>query len=248
MNLPARLVSDKRFKLLLFFATGLILDGALLSQLIMQVSGGPRNEAMDFSEQVPEEVAELAIFPDGLPPFISSGGIFVPEKIFFNIGIGLGGLLFCLCGIELFLRTHHVLRQGRSLVLPMFCTLGQCLMAILVGGCLFMLTHHPFDVSFKMHVLYANSIFYGSLAWGLLLILSRMGLDRELSCRGWPLNRLRWLLLMTGIICFALMLELVMWLQFNAAALFEWLMTFSTLGLALTLLPIVRTGESQASG
>ena len=39
MNLPARLVSDKRFKLLLFFATGLILDGALLSQLIMQVSG-----------------------------------------------------------------------------------------------------------------------------------------------------------------------------------------------------------------
>ncbi len=188
----------------------------------------------------------MAIFPDGLPPFISSGGIHYPEKAVFDVGLGLGGLVFVFLAIELFLRTRGALSVARSSILRHLLNLGQLLAALLVGGSLVMITRYPFDVSFMEHLFYANNIFYGSLAWGGLLTLARGGLDRQLACCRLKLNLLRWILLTVGIASYVLMTMLAAKQSFNGAAFFEWLLTISTELLTLSLLPILAAAAGSA--
>jgi len=250
MNIPSRLTSDGLFRRAIILGVVLVLGGSVVSQLLMQMGGGPRHQPLDFSAQLPsdfsEDLKKVAIFPDGLPPFISSGGIHYPEKAVFDVGLGLGGLVFAFLAIELFLRTRGALSVARASILRHLLNLGQLLAALLVGGSLVMITRYPFDVSFLKHLFYANNIFYGSLAWGGLLILARGGLDRQLACCRLKLNLLRWILLAVGIASYVLMTMLAAKQSFNGAAFFEWLLTISTELLTLSLLPILAGAAGSA--
>ena len=243
MNIPSRLTSDRLFRRAIMLGVVLVLGGSVGSQLLMQLGGGPRHQPLDFSDQLPshfsEDLKKVAIFPDGLPPFISSGGLYYPDKAVFDVGLGLGGLVFAFLAIELFLRTRSTLSEARGSIVRHLLNLGQLLAALLVGGSLVMITRYPYNVNFLGHLFYANNIFYGSLAWGGLLTLARGGLDRPLGCCGLKINLLRWILLAVGIASYVLMTMLAAQQSFNGAAFFEWLLTISTELLTLSLLPIL---------
>jgi hypothetical protein len=251
MNIPGRLTSDRFFRWAIILGVVLVLGGSMVSQLLMQLGGGPRHEPHDYSSQLPrdypEGLKEMAIFPDGLPPFISSGGLYYPDKAVFDVGLGLGGLVLAFLAIELLLRTRRQLIRKRASIVRQLLNLGQLMAALLVGGSLVMITRHPFDESFLTHLSYANKIFVGSLAWGGLLILARGGLDRQLTCCRLKLNLLRWILLGVGIASYFLMTTLAAQTSFNGAALFEWLLTISTEMLTLSLLPILAASPERAS-
>ena len=111
MGLPGQLSSDRFFRRVIILGVVLVLGGSVGSQLLMQVGGSPRHEPLDFSEQLPEALKGVAQFPDGLPPFISSGGLYYPDKAVFDLGLGLGGLVFWFLGLEIFLRTRAELAR-----------------------------------------------------------------------------------------------------------------------------------------
>jgi hypothetical protein len=250
MNIPDRLTSDRFFHKAIIVGVCLVLGASVVSQLLMQLGGGDRDKPLDFSKQLDgydDDFKKMAIFPKGLPPFISSGGLHYPEKAVFDLGLGLGGLVFWFLGLEIFLRTRAELaRQQASRARHLFNG-GQLLATLLVGGSLVMTTRYPFDISFLKHLFFATGIFYGSLAWGLLLILARSGLDRQLACCGWKLNRLRWVLLGVAVASFLLTAFLVRRGENNGAALFEWLLAISSQGLVLSLLPtlVVAAGSAE---
>jgi hypothetical protein len=250
MNIPGRLTSDRLFRRTIILGVVLVLGGSVVSQLLMQMGGGERDKPQNFSDQLPshfsEDLKKVAIFPHGLPPFISSGGIHYPEKAVFDVGLGLGGLVFAFLAIELFLRTRNTLSEARASIVRHLLNLGQLLAALLVGGSLVMITRYPFNVNFLGHLFYANNIFYGSLAWGGLLTLARGGLDRQLACCRLKLNLLRWILLAVGIASYVLMTMLAGKQSFNGAAFFEWLLTISTELLTLSLLPILAVAAESA--
>ena len=239
MSIPSQLSSDRVFRSAILLGVVLVLGGSVGSQLLMQVGGSPRHEPLDFSEQLPDALKGVAQFPDGLPPFISSGGLYYPDKAVFDLGLGLGGLVFAFLAIQLFLRTSSQISGAGASIVRHLLNVGQLLAALLVGGSLVMITQYPFNVSFLKHLFYANNIFYGSLAWGGLMTLARGGLDRQLACCRLKLNLWRWILLGVGVVSYLLMTTLAAQKSFNGAALFEWLLTISTEILTLSLLPIL---------
>ena len=246
MSIPSQLSSDRVFRSAILLGVVLVLGGSVGSQLLMQVGGSPRHEPLDFSEQLPDALKGVAQFPDGLPPFISSGGLYYPDKAVFDLGLGLGGLVFAFLAIELFLRTSSQISGAGASIVRHLLNVGQLLAALLVGGSLVMITQHPFNVSFLKHLFYANNIFYGSLAWGGLMTLARGGLDRQLACCRLKLNLWRWILLGVGVVSYLLMTTLAAQKSFNGAALFEWLLTISTEMLTLSLLPILAAAADSA--
>jgi len=84
MSIPSQLGSDRFFRRAILLGVVLVLGGSVGSQLLMQLGGSPRHEPLDFSEQLPEALKGVAQFPDGLPPFISSGGLYYPDKVVFG--------------------------------------------------------------------------------------------------------------------------------------------------------------------
>ncbi|MDP7206714.1 MAG: hypothetical protein QGH11_14160, partial [Pirellulaceae bacterium] len=151
MNIPSRLTSDRLFRRAIILGVVLVLGGSVGSQLLMQMGGGLRHQPLDFSAQLPsdfsEDLKKVAIFPDGLPPFISSGGLYYPDKAVFDVGLGLGGLVFSFLAIEIFLRTRSTLSEARASIVRHLLNLGQLLSALLVGGSLVMITRYPFNVN-----------------------------------------------------------------------------------------------------
>ena len=229
-------MDDLWYRRLIVLAVSLVIGASVGSQILMQLGGGPRNERMDLSDQIGDDFKGLAIFPDGLPPFISSAGLFYPEKAIFDWGLGLGGIIFCILGIEVTVRTQRELISTGANVLRTALNLGQLIAALGVGVSLVMLTRYPFNVSFLNHLLIANGIFYGSMVWGGLLTLARSGLDGKIQWRGFSINHGRWLLVVMGVVSYFLMTGFGAQRSFNLSALFEWLLTLSSEAITLTLL------------
>ena len=232
----AGLMDDRWYRRLIVVAVCLVIGASVGSQLLMQFGGGPRDEPMDLSDQIGEDFQGLAIFPDGLPPFISSGGLFYPEKAIFDWGLGLGGIVFCILAIELTIRTQRELISRESHRLRTALNLGQFIAALVVGISLVMLTQYPFHLYFLNHLLVANGIFYGSMVWGGLLTLARSGLDGKIQWQGFSLNHWRWLLVVIGVASYFLMTGFGAQRSFHLSALFEWLLTLSSEAITLTLL------------
>jgi hypothetical protein len=246
MALPEKLVSDELLRKAVYAGVILVLGACLLSQVMMQLGGGVRDQPLDLSDQLPDNMDDraegAAMFPDGLPPFISSGGVFYPEKAVFDVGLALGGILTMLLAVELFLRTGAGLKGSDGSIWRRGANVGQLVTGVVMGGSLVMLTRHPFNVELVTHLFYAMNIFYGTFIWGAFLTFSRGRLDANLTFRkGWPLSNIRWGLVLVGFISMQLMLILLANNLINGSAFFEWAMTFAVEAQILTILPILAT-------
>lgn len=246
MSLPQSLVSDQLLRKAIIYGVILILGACIISQVLLQLGGPPRDEKIDVTDQFGDAVGNETILFDPKAPFISSGGAFYPEKAVFDVGLFLGGLLFIGFGIEIFLRTQDGLGSLRDSPWRSLFNLVQLLSASIVGGSLVMLTQHPYNVSIVMHIVYAMAIFQFGIVWMAALTLSRWKLDSEVRHRGWSINRLRLSLTLVGFASFQLMTLLIALDSFVASAFFEWTLTFAFDLTALTLLPIIARSETES--
>ena len=248
MALPDRLVSDQLLSKAIKAGVVLVLGACILSQIMLQLGGDPRDEPIDVTDQLPESVANDTGLLDARAPFISSGGLFYPEKAVFDIGLVLGGLLFLGLGVEMFVRTQDGLGPIKRSPWRSLFNLAQLGTALVVGTSLVMLTRNPFNISFLAHIMYAMLIFQVGVAWTAALTLSRWSLDCGLLWRGLSINRIRLALVTSGFLSFQLMIYLITSGQLYTSAVFEWTLTFSMEATALTLLPLLvaaSKGESE---
>ena len=90
-----QIFNDEHFRKAIQWTVCLIVFCCIVSQIMMQLAGGERDEPLDLSGQVPREMQENGglVFEDGYPPFVSSAGALMPEKIVFNLGLFSGGLM-----------------------------------------------------------------------------------------------------------------------------------------------------------
>ena len=244
MTLPDKLLEDALLRKVIYTGVILIIGACVISQVLMQFGGGIRDEPMDLSSHLPadsqRQADDAVIFENGLPPFISSGGLFYPEKAVFDIGLGLGGLLTILLSADLFLRTKSGLKASGGSRWRQGANVGQLVTGIIIGGSLVMLTRNPFNVALVAHIFYAMNIFYGSFIWGAFIAFSRKGLDSELkSVGGYPLSTVRWGLVLAGFASFQAMMILLAYNFIYESAFFEWALTFAGEAQVLTIIPIL---------
>jgi len=249
MKIPDNLLSDQNTRRMIFLGVICVLGSCIISQVMMQMGGGPRDEPMDLSDQVSEfgdGSAETHVtFPDGLPPFISSAGAFYPEKAVFDFGLFFGGIIFIIFGIEIFLRTNSDLNSSNGSMIRKISNFGALITSLVIGASMVMITRHPFNTSLVLHIFYAMNIFYGTFIWGSFFAISRglLDSDRKFSIRKkgifWrmKLNKIRWILVASGFISFQLMIYFVANGMANTSAFFEWTLTFTAELQVLSFLP-----------
>ena len=242
MNLPNKIFSDNTFRKVLIAGVIIVLGACIISQTLMQLGGGPRDEYMDLTDQLPENrdnsIDHTMIFEEGLPPFISSGGLFYPEKAVFDLGLGLGGLLFILISLEIFLRTNNELTEVSAPLWRKVANICQLASGVVIGVSLFMITHYPFNVNLIAHLAYAMNIFHSSIIWGAAYTLSRAPMDSELrTLKGFSVTKVRWSLTVGTLLSFLLMTTLVPLGYGGLGALAEWCLTFCAELNLLTFLP-----------
>ncbi|MCH2349637.1 MAG: hypothetical protein MK233_06910, partial [Candidatus Poseidoniales archaeon] len=126
---------------LLLAAVAITLATCIISQVMLQLGGGPRDEQLDLSDQL-EDLDRTLVF-DGLPPFISSAGVYYPERAVFEVGLSIAGLLFILLGLVLALRTEGDLKAGDGTNIRRLFNLAGLLLAGLSGASLVIMTRHP---------------------------------------------------------------------------------------------------------
>ena len=121
MQLPQNLVSDRVLRTILILGVCMVLGTSIITQIMLQTGENVRANSVDLSDQVPgsdDYFNSLVLFPEGLPPFISSGGVYSPEITIFNIGFKIAGILFILIGLEVFLRTAASLNLDDNIYIP----------------------------------------------------------------------------------------------------------------------------------
>ena len=225
------MMRDETLRRALILGVVLTVGSLLLSQVMMQVAGGPRDQTIDLSDQMPGD--ETLEFEGGLPPFISSGGAFQPEKTVFDIGLALSGLLMIALSFEIFQRTDPTPRK-RKIANRIALASG-----VIVGFSMLNLTAHPLTTSLMPHIFWAMNIFWGAQIWIGCLTYARADIDAELTWRGHDINRIRWSLFAVAILSFQLMTALLATQQLVESALFEWTLTFSAEAMILTLIPTI---------
>mgnify|MGYP001209634727 CR=1 FL=1 len=249
MNLPTNMFSDKNTRRIIFLGVICVLGSCIVSQVMMQMGGGPRDQPMDLSDQVSGigdgTAGSHATFPDGLPPFISSAGAFYPEKAVFDFGLFIGGIIFIIFGLEIFLRSNSELISSNGSIVRKICNFGALITSLVIGVSMMMITRHPFNTSLVMHIFYAMNIFYGTFIWGSFFAVSRGTLDSEIKVNilnrekgmRFKLNHLRWILVASGFISFQLMLLYIANGMAITSAFFEWTLTFTAELQVISFLP-----------
>ena len=247
MKIPTNLLSDGNTRRMIFLGVICVLGCCIISQVMMQMGGGPRDQPMDLSEQISDlgdgSAGSHATFPDGLPPFISSAGAFYPEKAVFDFGLFFGGIIFVIFGIEIFLRTNSDLISTNGSIIRKFSNFGTLITSIVIGFSMMMITRHPFNTSLVLHIFYAMNIFYGTFIWGSLFAISRGMIDSKRMFQigkndfRMKLNNVRWILVAAGFISFQLMVFFVAKGMANTSAFFEWTLTFAAELQVLSFLP-----------
>lgn len=231
-------LSDKVLKNLIFLAAIMIIGTTVLTQILLQTGGGVRDEPIDLSDQVPEMFDSLAIFPEGLPAFISSGGVFPPENLFFNVGLKVGGILYILIGLEVFLRTNLKLdsnceKEKRYNSISLVCT-------TLAGLNIFMLTFFPMDKNLIFHLICAFLIFIPVVIWTFTIFYSRRKIDSEINFRNFSLNNIRKKIAYLCLFSFFLMIfgnHQIAGISLLGSVIGEWSLMFTSQLQVLTLIP-----------
>ncbi|MDG1524488.1 MAG: hypothetical protein P8Q90_00240 [Candidatus Thalassarchaeaceae archaeon] len=210
----------------------IIVGSCLISQVMMQLGGGERDQPVDLSDQVPDDFGDDGlIFEDGFPPFISSAGAFMPERAVFNFGLFTGGLVMIFISFEIFHRTKP---EGRKRKVSNVVALVS---GIFIGFSMMQIVAHPFNTSIIMHIFWAMNIFWCAQIWIGTLAYARGDLDSDVSWKRYPIHQIRWALFATAVISFQAMTVLVATGHLVESAIFEWTLTFSAEAMMLSLIP-----------
>ena len=210
----------------------LVVGCCIISQVMMQLGGGERDERVDLTDQAPDGFEDEGfIFEDGFPPFISSAGAFMPEQFVFNFGLFTGGVVMILLSFEIFHRTKP---EGTK---RNVANVTALITGIVIGFSMMQIVAHPFNTSLIMHIFWAMNIFWGAQLWIATLAYARGEIDAEIQWRGWEINRIRWGLFAVSIISFQAMTALVATGHLVESAILEWTLTFSAEAMILTLIP-----------
>lgn len=220
---------DERRSKLLKLAIGAIIVTALLSQLLLQIGGGLRDEPLDFTEQL-EQLEQPLIFEDGLPPFISSAGVYAPESIIFGIGFTISGILFILLAYEMAVCNSLKLSRHESTSLHIRSNNLGMLVGMFTGASLIIISWTPMHTQLIAHVALALQIFYGGMLWASLATISRSRIDSKKQFKNIPMNLLRWGLIAITFISLQLSGLAIANDSLNLAAAFEWVLFFSQVG------------------
>ena len=103
-----QIFDDQGFKRAIQIGVILVVGCCIVSQLMMQLGGGERDQPLDLTDQVPEDVdIDGLVFENGFPPFISSAGAFMPEKAVFDFGLFCGGVVMIFLSFSIFTGSHR---------------------------------------------------------------------------------------------------------------------------------------------
>ena len=245
MGVPQKILSDDKLRAIILLGVILVIGTSVITQVILQMGENIRGTPIDLSSQLPKWSDDffnsLVLYPNGLPPFISSGGVYSPENIIFNIGFRIAGVLFVLIGIEIFLRTASSLdlenkkRRRDNLI--------ALISSILAGSSLFMITFFPFDTKLLLHVLMASIIFISIGLWVFMLLNSRKDIDNDIIFRKQSLNSVRRKIAFFGLFCFIFMILFVSLNMQAIGAIGECGLMLSGQLQTLTIIPILNSNE-----
>lgn len=231
-------MSDAHFRKAIIGAVCFVVAACIISQIMMQLADGQRDDPLTFDGKIPEELhSDEIVFEDGLPPFISSAGGFYPERAVFDVGIGIGGLMMIGFSFEIF---HRSKPSGD---LRKYANVCGLVTGVVVGFAMFNIISYPFNTEFDMHIFWAMVIFGGAQIWALCLTVARSEIDSELSWKDWGVNNIRWALFATIVASFYLMLILVYSGHYIIGAVFEWLLMLASQAFLLTIVPTLGRAE-----
>lgn len=196
---------------------------AVTTQLVVQLRGGPRNERMDLSDQFTFQGKGL-VFENGLPPFISSGGVFSPESIIFGIGLTIAGFLLSWLAFEMAKETSKQLQKTTVSRVHTWSNNVGLLAGFSSGTALILMSWTPMNTKLITHLILALIVFCGALLWSVSVTIARTGLDEKITWRGKKITHWRW-----GIIAvtfFSMQLTFLMAVigRLNVSAFFEWIL------------------------
>ena len=229
-----RLFNDIHLRKAILTGVILVVACCLISQIMMQIGGGARDERLDLSDQVPEDFSGPGvIFEDGFPPFISSAGAFMPEKLVFNVGMFGGGLIMIFLSFEIFHRTKP---DSTKRKIANVIALGS---GILIGFSMMQIVAFPFNTDMMLHIFWAMNIFWCAQVWIATLTYARGKIDSDIEWRGWKINKVRWSIFAIAILSFQAMTILTAMGMLIESAIFEWTLTFAAEAMMLTYIPIL---------
>jgi len=238
MELPQKIMSDKMLKTILILGVCVVLGTSIITQVMLQTGENIRGNSVDLSDQVlgsNDYFESLVIYPNGLPPYISSGGVYSPEISIFNIGFKIGGLLFILIGFDVYLRTNSSLnledkKERKYNNISLICSICS-------GFSLFMITFFPFDTKLIMHIIFAGLIFISIAMWVYSFLISRKKIDSEIEFKGQKLNEIRKKIAYFGIFSYLFMIFFVGLNIQSIGAIGEWCLMISGQLQTLTFIP-----------
>jgi hypothetical protein len=199
---------------------------AIISQIMMQLGGGARDELMDLSDQL-IVFGKAVIFENGLPPYISSAGVFAPESIVFGIGFSLVGMSIIWLSKEIWKETCNQFQEKYTTNLHLR-TNNIGLIAGMIGGIvLVFLAWTPMNTQLIAHLVMATIVFLGSILWTILVTVSRTIIDADKQWRGYNIIRLRWTLISVAFISLQLSIISFVLISTTVSAAFEWLLLIS---------------------
>jgi hypothetical protein len=216
---------------------------AVISQIMMQLGGGPRDELMDHSDQFHFQ-GNGAIF-DGLPPFISSAGVFPPESIVFGIGFSITGFLLIWLSYQLKLETS---KQFKNSTISNVHTLSNdfgLLAGITAGTSLIVLSWTPMNTKLVAHIILAILVFCSAIIWALLVTTARSKLDEKIIWRGKKITHWRWILIAVTFFSVQLTILFAFTGNFYISALFEWILLSGLIFSLATYYPIFSNSEDE---
>ena len=234
-----QIFNDEHFRKAIQWTVCLIVFCCIVSQIMMQLAGGERDEPLDLSDQVPREMQDNGglVFEDGYPPFVSSAGALMPEKIVFNLGLFSGGLMMIFLTFEIYHRTKF---QNTTRKISNLSTLVT---GIIVGYSMIQIVAYPFTTEVMSHIFWAMNIFWFAQIWMGALSYTRGSLDTQFRWRGWKINTIRWTLFSIAVISFQAMTALTLMDMIVESAIFEWTLIFSAFAMMLTIIPTLEPTE-----
>jgi len=238
MQLPQNLISDRILRKILILGVCMVLGTSIITQIMLQTGENVRANSVDLSDQVPgsdDYFNSLVLFPNGLPPFISSGGVYSPEITIFNIGFKIAGILFILIGLEVFLRTAASLnlddkKERKYNNISLVCSTVS-------GLSLFLITFFPFDKKLILHIIFAILIFISITVWVFSFMISRNKIDSKIEFRNQNLNEIRRKIAFFGIFSFIFMIVFVSLKMPSIGAIGEWSLMIAGQIQTLTFIP-----------
>ena len=187
---------------------------AIVTQILMQTGGGERDRVFDLGDALAPFVDSFVF--EGLPSFISSGGIYEPEIHLFKIGFTICGLLTTWLVIRMGRRGGPLNKNGTWFE---YVATG---MGVTNGICLMLLVHLPFTMYPLSHHILAGIIFSSGLGW---ILAAHWMIDEDDDTGlvfSFPARDVRRWSLILGIGCSMLIGIPFLMMNLELAAILEW--------------------------